>query len=161
MIDLYIKAAIENNLSAEVGESLKTQLQKLERLETENDDLKDEVNDLKDQLAKHNDLSTRECDLNYRENKLKNESERIEHEQFRLDLTISEINRKNSDKRADEMYSLLGLIFKAPIIQKSIQESFSRTDPIVQSYNGGAPYPTGGVINTSGTASKTETEISK
>lgn len=117
---------IEANLPAEVGKTLQIRLADAERLEKENERFKQDVSTLSDQnlaLEKENErLKKREeavhsvASLNEAREKTLNDREN------KLERTLAENRAEESEKRAEGLKEVLGIVFKSPVYKRSYSE---------------------------------------
>lgn len=118
-----IKAIIEKNLPAQVGEILKTTLEQAKRdservkqLENENMDMRTERYSLKETINSYKSFDERNSKLNERELVVA-EAER-DRKVFEAELKL-----KESEKRITDNTNFVGMVLKSPIFKKTIFEN--------------------------------------
>lgn len=127
-IEQKIQEAIEANLPAQVGETLKKRLEqaqndaeeveslrrKLSLSRAAEDRLTAEVDGLKKDLLRHAELSEREKTVAARENK--------------LEVVMAQRDKTAAEDKCNALFSLVGTIFKNTVVRENVCESLSRNN---------------------------------
>ena len=115
-----IKESIEKHLPSQVGDVLKGRLNRIEKLEKENERLEDQnsqlqgrVQDLKDDLSEHKTLDERRDDI---EERLKE----VRKRERDMDVHDSKLRAEEAEKRADLSKEYVEAIFKSPVYRQNI-----------------------------------------
>jgi len=150
-----INVSIIKNLPEQVGNVLKELLIKGEEDAEELKRVCENYNKLNDkylaQAKQLNEYIVEVKNINALTEKLVNFEKNIIERELKLDKTILEIKLEESEKRAVEAVSIVGMVFKSPVYKKNISETVFNT----QQYDNNGKQHT---VNNGGFISETSVE---
>ena len=121
-----LRKVIEANLPSEVGKTLQNRLAEAEKLEVENGKLKKENSDLDDQnqaLKSENAALKGKSDSVWAQGALNvTKDSELTTRENKLERTLAELRAAESEKRAEGLKEVLGIVFKSPVYRRSYTE---------------------------------------
>lgn len=130
---------IEKNLPSEVGKTLQKRLALCDDLEIQVANWKTEFEKLKTATAevteKYNILKGREVSIIDQANANDKKEKELQQKEIKLDKSNAELKAAESEKRADQLKEVLGIVFRSPIYKRTYQENNNGT--CFSDYNNG------------------------
>lgn len=129
-----IESVIRESLPSQVGETLRAELSKVQTLESKVNELEDALLKYKNTCSEQSQILAKVSDLNSKEKELCRKEADLLDKELKQDRDHALLRAKEAERRSDDIFNLVSLIFKNPVVTKSVFESKNIVIPPVGGY---------------------------